>query len=272
MIDSAIGNNTSDNNVSHQHFKMYKPVNVLSQFVFNHHKRRKRTLLGDYIKDTSLPQGIMAIGRLDEASEGLLLLTTDGKLSKKVRERDIEKEYWVQVSGRVTEYTLEKLRKGVEITLPGAANGVEEQGTNVDERKKAMYKTLPCKSRLLDTELVEVTMQIGNASKSHRETKEKNFKGTCNKCGKAGHKSKVCPIHKDVQLNKNNNNKNGVTRIRGKNADTIKMSLPSGIPPSNRIALSEESQHGPTTWISIVIIEGKNRQVRLLSSNNLLHV
>jgi 23S rRNA pseudouridine2457 synthase len=41
---------------------------------------------------------IMAIGRLDEDSEGLLLLTTDGKTAR-IRQQSFEKEYWVQVNG-----------------------------------------------------------------------------------------------------------------------------------------------------------------------------
>ena len=43
----------------------------------------------------------MAIGRLDVASEGLLLLTTDGKVSAKIRSNKYEKEYYVQVDGLV---------------------------------------------------------------------------------------------------------------------------------------------------------------------------
>jgi 23S rRNA pseudouridine2457 synthase len=41
---------------------------------------------------------IMAFGRLDEDSEGLLLLTTDGKMAR-IRHQSFEKEYWVQVIG-----------------------------------------------------------------------------------------------------------------------------------------------------------------------------
>ena len=61
----------------------------------------------------------MAVGRLDKDSEGLLLLTTDGKLSAEITGGGIEKEYWVQVSGNISEESVEKLRHGIEISISG---------------------------------------------------------------------------------------------------------------------------------------------------------
>ena len=60
----------------------------------------------------------MAIGRLDEDSEGLLLLTTDGMMSEIVRSKKVEKEYYAQVDGIITPDALQKLAAGVEIGLP----------------------------------------------------------------------------------------------------------------------------------------------------------
>ncbi len=57
----------------------------------------------------------MAIGRLDEASEGLLLLTTDGKISELVRSSKVEKEYFVQVDGILNSKAIENLKSGVDI-------------------------------------------------------------------------------------------------------------------------------------------------------------
>jgi 23S rRNA pseudouridine2457 synthase len=62
------------------------------------------------------PEGTMAIGRLDEASEGLLFLTTDGKTSEFIRSNAVEKEYFVQVDGLITDEAIESLRNGVEIS------------------------------------------------------------------------------------------------------------------------------------------------------------
>ena len=76
----------------------------------------------------------MSIGRLDEDSEGLLLLTTDGKVSERIRRKDVEKEYYAQVDGLMTEAALTQLRAGVAIshrtevyhTLPGRAEILPE--------------------------------------------------------------------------------------------------------------------------------------------------
>lgn len=93
-------------------YKIYKPFGFLSQFVNNQPTRKNKKLLGDL---HSFPEGTMAIGRLDEDSEGLLLLTTCGTTSEEVRSKNIEKEYYVQVDGLITHRAIEKLMNGVEI-------------------------------------------------------------------------------------------------------------------------------------------------------------
>ena len=75
----------------------------------------------------------MSIGRLDEDSEGLLLLTTDGKMSALVRSKKVEKEYYVQVDGEITHEAIAQLKEGVEIVTRGKP-----------------YLTLPCKATRLD--------------------------------------------------------------------------------------------------------------------------
>ena len=76
----------------HQHFLIHKPYGYLSQFIYE--LKRKKKLLGELY---DFPEGTMAIGRLDEDSEGLLLLTTDGMMSEIVRSKKVEKEYYVQI-------------------------------------------------------------------------------------------------------------------------------------------------------------------------------
>lgn len=115
----------------HQHFILYKPYGYLSQFVNNQNKRTNKKMLGDLF---SFPAGTMAIGRLDEDSEGLLLLTTDGKMSELVRSNKVEKEYYVQVDGTITPDAIEKMKTGVEIGVPSSNSHPE----------KFMYKTKPC--------------------------------------------------------------------------------------------------------------------------------
>jgi len=109
----------------HRHFIIHKPYGYLSQFVNNQSKRKNKKLLGEL---GEFPEGIMAIGRLDENSEGLLFLTTDGKVSEAVRSKKVEKEYYAQVDGLVTPAAIERLKTGVEI-------GIRDQ----------KYTTRPCK-------------------------------------------------------------------------------------------------------------------------------
>ncbi|WP_150450965.1 pseudouridine synthase [Arenibacter lacus] len=102
---------------SHVHFKIHKPFGVLSQFTSNDSKEaRKKRFLGEFYP---FPPLIMPIGRLDEKSEGLLLLTTDGKLSDQVNRMGVEKEYYVQLDGEITTNALEALQNGVEIGFHG---------------------------------------------------------------------------------------------------------------------------------------------------------
>ena len=84
-----------------------KPFNVLCQFTDN----AGRATLADFIK---LP-GIYAAGRLDRDSEGLLVLTDDGKLQHSIADpkHKTEKTYWVQVEGSIDAAALQKLRSGI---------------------------------------------------------------------------------------------------------------------------------------------------------------
>ena len=99
-----------------------KPFQVLSQFT----DTEGRKTLADYL---SAP-GYRAAGRLDYDSEGLLLLTDDGKLQQQVanpRHRQW-KTYLVQVEGDISEDALQALREGVDLkdgpTLPAQARAI----------------------------------------------------------------------------------------------------------------------------------------------------
>ncbi|MCA0931873.1 pseudouridine synthase [Lutimonas saemankumensis] len=102
---------------NHCHFKIYKPYGMLSQLYSNDPREaRTKNFLTELYE---FPKGIMPVGRLDEKSEGLLLLTTDGKLSDTINRSGIEKEYWVQVDGIINEHAINTLSDGVEIGLKG---------------------------------------------------------------------------------------------------------------------------------------------------------
>ena len=114
---------------THVHYKIYKPVGYLSQFINNQTRRKNKKLLGELY---NFHPDTMAIGRLDEHSEGLLLLTTNGMLSYKILSDKYEKEYYVQLDGVITDAAIRKLENGVNISVNGKA-----------------YTTKPCKTRQL---------------------------------------------------------------------------------------------------------------------------
>jgi 23S rRNA pseudouridine2457 synthase len=84
-----------------------KPFNTLCQFT----GEPGDSLLADFIDI----KGVYAAGRLDKDSEGLLVLTNDGKLQHKITDPKHKKEktYWVQVENIPNEPSLEQLRQGV---------------------------------------------------------------------------------------------------------------------------------------------------------------
>ena len=86
-----------------------KPFGVLSQFTDS----SGRSTLADYIKE----KYVYAAGRLDKDSEGLMLLTDDGKLQHRITHprRKIAKHYWVQIEGKIDDQSLRNLRSGVRL-------------------------------------------------------------------------------------------------------------------------------------------------------------
>lgn len=117
-------------NTTHSYFKIFKPYGVVSQFTSNDKHAKNKTFLGAL---GDFPEGTMAIGRLDEPSEGLLLLTTNGAYSYHVNNSGIEKEYYAQVDGLIGVSEILKLQEGVYITSDNKP-----------------YRTKPCKVSLLE--------------------------------------------------------------------------------------------------------------------------
>lgn len=101
-----------------------KPYGVLSQFT----PEGRWQGLGDHL---SIP-GVYVAGRLDADSEGLLLLTDDGKLQARIADpkHKLEKTYWAQIEGVPSPEALEQLRNGVRYgdiqTLPARAQLIDE--------------------------------------------------------------------------------------------------------------------------------------------------
>ncbi|MDP3667828.1 MAG: pseudouridine synthase [Sediminibacterium sp.] len=109
---------------AHRYFILNKPYQMVSQFVSTHPVR----LLGDL--NFNFPPGTHAIGRLDSNSEGLLLLTTNKKVTRLLFQgkQPHKRTYLVQVKNAVSEESVQQLNAGIAISGKGGNE----------------YKTTPC--------------------------------------------------------------------------------------------------------------------------------
>lgn len=116
-----------------RYFIIYKPYNMISQFVSPYDQR----LLGDLEFD--FPEGTHAIGRLDEQSEGLLLLSTDKTLTRRLLHplKQHVRSYLVLVNYHVSPETIHQLEGGIDIMVKG----------------KGSYRTQPCSVQIVDKPL-----------------------------------------------------------------------------------------------------------------------
>lgn len=97
-----------------RYFIIYKPCRTLSQFTSLLNKKT----LADYF---SVPKNVYPVGRLDEDSEGLLILTNDAKLNQHLLnpENEHDREYWVQVEGEISNDAIMQMRQGFQLNIKG---------------------------------------------------------------------------------------------------------------------------------------------------------
>ena len=105
-----------------------KPFDVLSQFTDKGTEGTKRRTLSEFI---DVPD-VYAAGRLDRDSEGLMVLTDDGRLQAKISNPkfNTSKTYWAQVEGDPSEVDLKPLRDGIVlkdgVTRPSKIERIDE--------------------------------------------------------------------------------------------------------------------------------------------------
>ncbi len=144
-----------------------KPYGVLCQFT----DKQGRPTLADYIDE----ENVYAAGRLDRDSEGLVVLTDDGKLQHKITEpkNKMEKTYWVQVEHDISDAALQALTIGVELkdgkTRPAKAK-------RIDAPASLWPREPPIRERKnIPTSWLELTIKEGRNRQVRRMTAAVGF-------------------------------------------------------------------------------------------------
>ena len=118
-------------------FMLHKPIGYLTTKIQVHGRKNVMELIQE---DMTLKNSLFPVGQLDFNTSGLLIITNDGALAKRLLDpyKKVEKEYLVEISGKLSDKAVKKIKKGMIIQL--------EEG---------LYKTLPAEIRIKERDALE---------------------------------------------------------------------------------------------------------------------
>lgn len=155
----------SQRTIPHRYFVLYKPFRVLCQFS---PKEGKKTLKDIF----PFPKDVYPVGRLDEESEGLLILTNDSALNNKLLNPANEhlRTYFAQVDGKISDEEISKLEKGFSISVRGEKHKTKNAVVRIlNEEPVVPNRNPPIRFRKnIPTSWIELTLTEG---KNHQVRK-----------------------------------------------------------------------------------------------------
>jgi 23S rRNA pseudouridine2457 synthase len=121
-----------------RYFIVYKPYRTLSQFTSALNKKS----LSDFF---SVPKSVYPVGRLDEDSEGLLILTNDKKLNHRLLYPSFahEREYWVQVEGEISNNAVMQMQQGLQLNIKGGDYQTKSSVVHIFDEAPFVHERVP---------------------------------------------------------------------------------------------------------------------------------
>ena len=155
-----------------KYYVVYKPYGMMSQFS----RENDNPTLADLNFD--FPKDVYPVGRLDHDSEGLLLLTNDTSLNKKLLNPDFmhNRTYWVQVEGQIDNDAVSKLTRGVEISINGKRHKTLPSVVTLISEPTLPERIPPIRFRLsVPTSWVSISLVEGKNRQVRRMTASVGF-------------------------------------------------------------------------------------------------
>ena len=164
--------------VKFSYFVVHKPFGYISQFSGEKNDLTLQNLIAEN-QLTNFPKDIYPVGRLDKDSEGLLLLTNDNKLKKRLLDPKNEhfKTYWVQVEGEISEEAIFKLKSGgIEIKHNGKSHHCLPAKASKLENIEIQERNPPIRFRAnIPTSWIEIQLREGKNRQIRKMTAAVGF-------------------------------------------------------------------------------------------------